>query len=122
MRAPRHGTTERQGTCSRGVVISERTRPGGYKANGLMPIRAVVFDIGGVLELTPPTGWVGRWEDWLGLEPGQIEDRLEDVFRAGTLGTISEAEVERRIAATLGLDALQTSAFMGDPGTTTSGR
>src|SRR5437868_2334652 len=25
-------------------------------------IRAVVFDIGGVLENTPRTGWAGRWE------------------------------------------------------------
>lgn len=26
-----------------------------------MTIRAVVFDIGGVLEITPPTGWVEKY-------------------------------------------------------------
>lgn len=30
---------------------------------------AVVFDIGGVLEITPPTGWEQRWARELGL-PG----------------------------------------------------
>ena len=30
--------------------------------NAGMTIRAVVFDIGGVLEITPPTGWVEKWE------------------------------------------------------------
>jgi hypothetical protein len=28
--------------------------------------RAVVFDIGGVLQITPPLGTVERWEDRLG--------------------------------------------------------
>lgn len=30
--------------------------------NAGMTIRAVVFDIGGVLEITPRTGWVEKWE------------------------------------------------------------
>jgi hypothetical protein len=33
-------------------------------------LHAVVFDIGGVLELTPPTGYRERWEKSLGLAPG----------------------------------------------------
>ncbi len=30
-----------------------------------MTIRAVVFDIGGVLEITPDTGWQVKWEERL---------------------------------------------------------
>ena len=30
-----------------------------------MAFRAVVFDIGGVLQITPPLGTVERWEDRL---------------------------------------------------------
>jgi hypothetical protein len=35
-----------------------------------MAIRAVVFDIGGVLEITPRTGWDEKWEARLHLKPG----------------------------------------------------
>jgi epoxide hydrolase-like predicted phosphatase len=79
-----------------------------------MTIRAVIFDIGGVLELTPPTGWHTRWEGLLTLEPGQLDELLGDVWLAGNVGRLSLGEVERRIAATLGLDEAQLAAFMGD--------
>lgn len=79
-----------------------------------MTIRAIVFDIGGILEITPPTGWVQRWETRLGLALGGLEDRLGEVWRAGSLGAISEAEVEQRTAAILGLDQAQLVAFMAD--------
>lgn len=36
-----------------------------------MPVRAVVFDIGGVLEDDPPIGVAERWETALGLPPGR---------------------------------------------------
>jgi hypothetical protein len=35
-----------------------------------MAIRAIVFDIGGVLEIMPRTGWVEKWEARLHLNPG----------------------------------------------------
>lgn len=79
-----------------------------------MAIRAVVFDIGGVLEITPSTGWVQAWEARLGLPPGALRDRLDDVWRAGSLGHISEEEVERQIGARLGLDREQVAAFTAD--------
>ncbi|MFN8513688.1 MAG: HAD family phosphatase [Thermomicrobiales bacterium] len=79
-----------------------------------MTIRAVVFDIGGVLELTPRTGWVTRWETLLELVPGDLVGRMAGVWRAGSIGTISEAEVERRTAEILGFDGAQLRAFMGD--------
>jgi epoxide hydrolase-like predicted phosphatase len=79
-----------------------------------MAIRAVVFDIGGVLEITPRTGWDRKWGADLHLAPGEIDNRLRDAWRGGSLGTISEAEVEVRVAAELGLDSDQLAAFMGD--------
>lgn len=56
-------------------------------------IRGVLFDIGGVLELTPSTRWQARWEAELGLAPGTVDERLADVYRAGTTGTVTEAEI-----------------------------
>ena len=32
-----------------------------------MTVRAVIFDVGGVLEVTPPTGWLDVWRARLGL-------------------------------------------------------
>ncbi len=82
--------------------------------NAGMAIRAVVFDIGGVLEITPRTGWVEKWEARLHLKPGKLDERLMDVWRAGTLGTISEEEVEKRIGEIMGMDRGQVAALMAD--------
>ncbi len=79
-----------------------------------MTIRAVVFDIGGVLEQTPRTGWIDTWEAQLNLQPGELEERLEDVWRAGSLGQISEADVTLMVGSRLGLDPSQVDAFMND--------
>ena len=79
-----------------------------------MTIRAVVFDIGGVLELTPRTGWDRQWEAQLGLPPGGLAARLGEVWRAGSVGSISEADVERRTGEILGLDRARLDAFMAD--------
>ncbi len=79
-----------------------------------MAIRAVVFDVGGVLEFTPRTGWVEKWEAQLNLEPGGLYSRLAEVWRAGSIGTISEADVETRIGALLGLEPEQVQALMFD--------
>ncbi|MEM7736634.1 MAG: hypothetical protein AAF267_12675 [Deinococcota bacterium] len=37
-----------------------------------MTIKAIVFDIGGVLEITPPTGWQQKWEALLELSTGGL--------------------------------------------------
>ena len=79
-----------------------------------MAIRAVIFDIGGVLEDNPRTGWLDAWSLRLGLAPGALGDRLGDVFRAGSVGQIAEADVEREVASRLGLDQPQLAAFMAD--------
>jgi putative hydrolase of the HAD superfamily len=74
----------------------------------------VILDIGGVLEITPDTGWVQRWEGRLELPPGTVNDRMRDVWRAGSVGGISEREVHEQVAARLGLDAFEVEAFMAD--------
>lgn len=79
-----------------------------------MPIRAVVFDIGGVLEFTPRLGTDTKWEAKLGLQPGDLSRRLHEVWKGGSIGTISLAEVHQQIGAILGLDAATVNAFMDD--------
>ncbi|MER7723148.1 HAD family phosphatase [Streptomyces sp. NPDC096323] len=74
----------------------------------------VIFDIGGVLELTPPTGWVRTWEERLGLPPGTVHERMGDVWQAGSLGSIAEREVYEQLAARLRLDRPQVEAFVAD--------
>jgi len=79
-----------------------------------MAIRAIVFDIGGVLEITPPLGVTEKWEKKLGLKPGELDERLLDVWKGGSIGTISEADVHRRIGAIIRMDAAQVNNFMAD--------
>ena len=75
-------------------------------------MRAVVLDIGGVLELTPPTGHREGWERRLGLAPGELDARLAELWYAGGVGRITEAEVGAGIAERLGLDEVQLAEFV----------
>jgi HAD superfamily hydrolase (TIGR01509 family) len=79
-----------------------------------MNVRCLILDIGGVLELAPPTGWLARWDERLGLPPGTADGRLADVGEAGEVGTIGENEVREQVAARLGLDPVDTESFMAD--------
>jgi epoxide hydrolase-like predicted phosphatase len=79
-----------------------------------MTIRAVVFDIGGVLEVTPNRGWTGDWEARIGLSADQLGERMADVWRDGGIGAITEADVHRAARDRLGLDDRQLAAFMAD--------
>ena len=79
-----------------------------------MAIRAVVFDIGGVLEITPPTGWTATWETRLGLPPGGVHACLGATWRGGSVGTIDETEVIARVRTGLALDDAQLTAFLDD--------
>jgi epoxide hydrolase-like predicted phosphatase len=80
----------------------------------VMTIQAVVFDIGGVLEITPDLGVTEMWESRLGLVPGGPNERMHDAWRGGSIGTISEDEVHQALAERLGLDEQQLADFMGD--------
>ncbi len=78
-----------------------------------MSIQAVVFDIGGVLELTPSLGVSEMWESRLELDPGEIDRRMHDIWQGGAVGTISEHDVHQALAERLGLDEQQLEEFMG---------
>ncbi len=77
-------------------------------------IKAIVFDIGGVLEITPRTNWVEAWEQRLGLAAGSINHQLHDLWLGGSIGIISEHAVEAGIAQRLGLDSAQLAVFLAD--------
>ena len=49
-----------------------------------MAIRAVVFDIGGVLEITPDLGVTRLWEARLGLADGGLDERMRDTWVGGS--------------------------------------
>jgi epoxide hydrolase-like predicted phosphatase len=77
-----------------------------------MTIRAVVFDIGGVLEITPDLGVTALWETRLGLPAGELDRRMHDAWAGGSIGTITEQGVHQAIRDHLGLDEQQLAAFM----------
>ena len=79
-----------------------------------MVIRAVVFDIGGVLEITPDLGVHRQWETRLGLPAGEILARMSDVSHGGSIGTITLDDVHEALRDRLGLDDQQLAQFMAD--------
>lgn len=79
-----------------------------------MAIKAIVFDIGGVLEITPRTGWQQKWEKNLKLEAGQLREKMYDTWRAGSIGTISLDQVLNQTTAVLEITPEQTKQLMDD--------
>ncbi len=77
-------------------------------------INAVVFDIGGVLEITPALGLGRKWETRLGLPDGALGERMRDVWLAGSIGTISEAQVYQALTDRLGLGEGQLAEYVAD--------
>ena len=79
-----------------------------------MTIRAVVFDIGGVLEITPDLGVTQHWEKRLGLAAGELDQRMHEAWVGGSIGTITLDDVHQALQDRLGLDERQLPAFMAD--------
>lgn len=79
-----------------------------------MTIRAIVFDIGGVLEITPSLGIDEQWERKLNLKRGELNQLLVDVWRGGSLGTISIEKVHERIGEIMSWDGTQVNEYMDD--------
>lgn len=79
-----------------------------------MSIDAVVFDIGGVLELTPATGWQRRWADELGLPCEEFERRLGPLWNPGALGHESLEAIELQTVEEFGLDGDQLARLSDD--------
>ncbi len=63
----------------------------------IVVVRAVVFDIGGVLEITPDLAVDRRWETRLGLPAGEMARRMGDVWMGGGLGMITLDDVHQAI-------------------------
>lgn len=80
----------------------------------VMAVRAVVFDIGGVLEITPDLGVDQLWESRFGLRRGELLERMRDIWRGGSIGTITLEQVHEALRERLGLDAATLAAYMAD--------
>lgn len=77
-----------------------------------MDIQAVVFDIGGVFEVTPSLVVSNEsWDTRLGLGSGELDRRMADVWQAGSIGTISEDDVHKALRERLGFDEAQLAEF-----------
>jgi putative hydrolase of the HAD superfamily len=74
----------------------------------------VVFDIGGVLEITPDLGVTQHWEKRLGLAAGELDQRMHEAWVGGSIGTITLDDVHQALQDRLGLDERQLPAFMAD--------
>ena len=79
-----------------------------------MAINAVVFDIGGVLEITPDLGLTEVWEARLGLPAGELDARMREAWIGGSIGTITESDVYHALTERLGLTGEQLSAYIDD--------
>ena len=94
-----------------------------------MAILAVVFDIGGILEIVPgggdPTknfpGLIAKWEIQLQMQPGELSAKLRDMderfMRLGkdlAIGTCSEEEWQDELQRVTGMSQEQLDAFMRD--------
>lgn len=81
-----------------------------------MAVRAVVFDIGGVLEHHGDIGFAARWERRLGLEPGELFRRMgrSGLGEDANLGRISEDGYARAVGALFGLDRRRTAELLDD--------
>lgn len=81
-----------------------------------MAIRAVVFDIGGVLELDVielvDNDLDARWEQRLGLQPGELNQRMKPIWRAGSLGQCTEEDVHQEMGKRLGMMQEQVKEYM----------
>jgi putative hydrolase of the HAD superfamily len=82
----------------------------------VMTIKAVVFDIGGVLEITPRSlrDVSEAWESRLGLAPGELNERMADAWHGGGIGTVSEQQVHQALTKRLGLNEQQLTEFLTD--------
>jgi putative hydrolase of the HAD superfamily len=94
-----------------------------------MTIRAVVFDIGGVLAIAPGGGeptaafprMLATWEARLHMRPGELttrlvelDERLDSPGPDGRPGTCSEAEWQAAVGLATGMDQAQLAAFVDD--------
>jgi epoxide hydrolase-like predicted phosphatase len=79
-----------------------------------VPVQAVIFDIGDVLEVNPRTGWSGRWADRLRIDADAFARCLDRIWSPGAIGAVTLVEIEKQTAEALGLDQTTITAMMED--------
>ncbi|GER91491.1 hypothetical protein KDW_56530 [Dictyobacter vulcani] len=79
-----------------------------------MAIKAIVFDIGGVLEHTPDTGMMEKWEERLALPAGEFSVRVMQAWGAGALEDIPASVLHQNLCEATGMDDAQANAFTED--------
>ena len=81
-----------------------------------MPVRAVAFDIGGVLEVPTDNALAGRWERRLGLPRGELFGRLRrsGLGRDANLGRVSAAGFALALGRLYGLDRPTTEELLAE--------
>lgn len=81
-----------------------------------MTIKAVVFDIGGVLSLSIPAAsrWREKWAARSGISMEQMRKKVYTTWRAGSIGTIDLATVRAQTATFLGLSKGEIDQLMKD--------
>lgn len=82
-----------------------------------MAVRAVAFDIGGVLEsIAPADQWLGPWRERLGMGERELESALGRIDPDAVISTggVTEAEYSTRYAEALALSDVQLTEFMAD--------
>lgn len=81
-----------------------------------MPIRAVIFDFGGVLVRTEDDRLRRAWEKRLGLAPRELDHIVFDgeTSQLASTGRLEEVEHWRWVARRLGLSAEEAATFVRD--------
>jgi len=76
-------------------------------------IKAIVWDIGGVLSRFEDQSWHQKWESYLDLSPGQLEEVIFDNQQSAiaTVGQTTPAEVWESVGKRFGLSAEQLATL-----------
>ena len=120
---PEDGTLSRTGRARAKPPVSvgqDRYKWRAETEGAAVTIKAVVFDLGGVLERVQddawPPIWIGRWERRMNLPAGHVASVLAAGEPAGDLvtGGMSEAQMRERYGHALGLDEHQGDQMMAE--------